>query len=149
MPQQSTRPTQPYLVVPLDDPRSCLGARQLVAGASLALVPCGHDGAAVRWLFGADGIIRLAGHAGLCLDVRNVQGGAGEACLGTVLAGKLSQHWQWHGQPGVIVNDLYPKLVLDNGDAGLVAGAPVQVRAGNGAAAQGWTWRAAGAAGGG
>ncbi|WEF34028.1 RICIN domain-containing protein [Pseudoduganella chitinolytica] len=136
-------PMQPYLIVPAGDMLSCLGARHLAAGAPLGLMPRDRDNAVPCWLF-ADGLIRLAGHGDLCLDVRAVHGGAGQACLGTVLAGKLSQHWQWLEQPGVIVNDLYPKLVLDSADARLTPGNPVQVRARNGAAGQDWTRQAPG-----
>lgn len=141
MPQQ---PMHPYFIVPADDTRSCLGARHLAAGGLLTLMPRDGDDAALSWLFGADGIIRLAGNADLCLDVRDVQGGAGLACLGTVLAGKLSQQWHWLAQPGIIVNDLYPKLVLDSADARLAPGNPVQVRARTGAAGQGWSRQAGG-----
>lgn len=134
------QPKQAYLIMLASDTRLCLGAREVAPAAPLELKP--HDGGdqSLRWLFGTDGLIRPAFDTGMCVEVRAVSGGAGQACLASVMPGKLAQHW--HHADGAIFSQLYPKLVLDNTDGRMVPGNPVRVCAHAGGAARQWSVRA-------
>ncbi|AVR97363.1 RICIN domain-containing protein [Pseudoduganella armeniaca] len=135
---------QTYLIILVSDSRFCLGVRDVAHAVPLELRPYDEHDATVRWVFGADGLIRPAADAGLCVEARGVCGSAGLACLGTVMPGKLAQHWC--RDDGAIVNQLYPKLVLDHAGGHVAPGNPVRVRALPAAAARQWRLHALGPA---
>lgn len=120
-------PKQVYFIMLAGDRRFCLGVPDVVPAAALVLKRHDARDATVRWLFGADGLIRPVADASLCVEVRGVSGGAGLACLATVMPGRLAQHWR--RADGAIVNKLYPKLALDHAYSHIAPGNPVRVRA--------------------
>lgn len=134
------QPKQSYLIMLAGDSRFCLGAQALAAAAPLALKPHDDHDTTLRWQFDGRGLIRAAADPGLCIEVRDVSGGTGLACLGKVMPGKLAQHWR-RGD-AAIVSELYPKLVLAIAEGTVVDGSPVRVRALSGAAAGQWQLRA-------
>jgi hypothetical protein len=135
-------PEQAYLIMLAADHRFCLAARELALAAPLELKALDRHDATLRWVCGNDGLIRAAAAPGLCVEVREVSGTAGLACLGRVMQGRLAQHWQ--RADAALVNALYPKLMLDNTDGRVGHGNPVRVSALSAADAQQWRLRAVG-----
>lgn len=139
-------PKQVYFIMLAGDHRFCLGVRDVAPAAALELKLHDEQDATLRWVFGADGLIRPVADASLCVEVRGVSGGLGLACLATVMPGRLAQHWR--RADGAIVNKLYPKLALDHVERHVAPGNPVRVRALAEADARQWRLLAVGPAGG-
>lgn len=119
--------SETYYIQLTQNPNLCIGAQQIASGAQLELKLLSESDLSTQWTLCDNGNIVSAGNPDLCIDAQGINSNQGTAYLTMVAPGRLSQRWNWVGQPPYITNDMYPTLVLDNANDNPVVGNQVYI----------------------
>ncbi|OJT21058.1 hypothetical protein BO221_29725 [Archangium sp. Cb G35] len=133
--------SQKYIIQSQQNTNYCFGVLQ--AAMNQPVVLSYIQGAAnplTQWIMDPNtGLIRLAANQDLYLDVQGTVTQGSQLILSSYIPGRLSQSWNWVGNPPFIANNANPGMVVDNSEDNVSPGNPILIWPQNGGQNQKWT----------
>ena len=133
--------TTAYILQSQQNTNFCVGVTSVAAGSNVALLTLsGAGGTTSQWSMDPNtGYIQLIADPSLYLDVQGTGANPWQLIVSNFVIGRVSQKWNWVGNPPFISNQAYPTMVIDNSGGNVTAGNPILLWSLNNGQNQKWS----------